>query len=450
MKKLSYILYICAVAVCTGCSEYPEPTSIAPKMNTGEVTDIYRFGATIKGTFTEDQKSIGPVEESGILLSIMQSMAEPDTLKASMVESGETFEVKVDGLKAGTKYYYQSYAFSGVSFAKGEVKEFETVTQNAPVFEDYADISYDYKSIDLAVRLKDEGGSIINTKGFCWKVEGESEGDPTNKDNVRNIAAESSDFSGRIFDLLPNKTYLVRAYAINSEGPGYGTTFRVHTNETDRPSMSSIKVVEQTASSIHVQSKVLSKGTSEILEKGFCWSTEPNPTIDGFHKAVAGTDEIEEVITALRPNIIYYIRAYATNSSGTEYGDEYATMVSQTSPPVLSAVKVEDYTGSSIVVSATILSDGGEEILEKGFCYSDLVMPTIDGPKVVVEEAGEKITATITNLMPSTAYVIRAYARNGRGAAYSVSICVETLDETHLVPNINGWDDKPAEDGNLK
>ena len=452
MKKLSYILYTCLMATLAGCSEYPVPTSVAPEMNTGEVSNIYRLGATIQGTFTEEQKSIGPVKECGILISIMQSMAEPDTLRAVGAKSGQTFAVQAEDLEPGTVYYYQSYASSGVSFAKGEVKHFTTSEENAPVFDEHATISQDYRSISLAVHIKDEGGSPIYTKGFCWKLESEGGGDPTITNHVMNVDTESNDYSGRIYDLLPNQTYLVRAYANNRMGTGYSSvTYRVHTDATTTPSMSSITVLEQAVNSIRVQSKVLSEGLTGIYEKGFCWGTESGPTREGFHKVVAGTNSITEVLTGMRPNTEYYLRAYAVNDNGIGYGDETTFMLGQTSRPMVSEVTIEDYTGYSITISASLLSDGGEVLLEKGFCYSDLVMPTIEGAKVVVEEMeGNKFRATIHNLAPSTTYAIRAYARNSQGVAYSVSVCVETLDETHLSPDINGWDDKPAEDGSLK
>ena len=60
-----------------------------------------------------------------------------------------------------------------------------------------------------------------------------------------------------------------------------------------------------------------------ILEKGVCWSTSRNPTIADNHtnEGQYYTD-FGSTMTGLQPNTTYYVRAYATNSSGTGYGNK--------------------------------------------------------------------------------------------------------------------------------
>lgn len=447
MKKLFYIYAM--AALCIGCSEYPDPTSLAPDMTTGEVTDIYRTGATISGSFTEMQLSSGPVKECGVLLSIMQSMAEPDTLKALLVGSGEFFRVQARGLQPGMTYYYQSYAGSGVSIIRGSVKTFTTATQNPPIFSEGVKVAVDCKSASVVASIVDQGGSEINTKGFCWKLSTGSDDTPSITDNVMNIDIENS--AGRIPNLIPNRDYVIRAYATNQSGLGYSRVLRIHTDDTDVPMMSSVTVVEQTNSSIEVTASMLSEGQSAVLEKGFCWGTSSEPTIDGVHKAVAGSSEIREQLMGIRPRVQYYLCAYATNARGTGYGDVYPFMLEETSKPMLSPLEIESYSGYAIALSASIIADGGEAIIEKGFCYSDLVMPTIDGTKVIIEgQSNASFQGVIANLTPASTYAIRAYAKNRHGVAYSKSVCVELLDEAHFNVVINPWNDEPAENGEMK
>lgn len=447
MKKLLYIGAM--IALCVGCSEYPDPTSFAPDMTTGEVTDIYRTGATISGSFTEMQLSSGPVKECGILLSIMQEMPKPDTLKAALVPSGQSFHVQVQGLEAGTPYFYQSYAGSGASMVKGQVKTFTTVMQNSPVFSEAVGVESDCKSASVSASILDEGGSEINTKGFCWKLSTNPGDIPTITDNVMNIDVANS--AGRIPNLIPNRDYVIRAYATNQSGPGYSRVVRIHTDDTVIPIMSSITVVEQTNSSIEITASLLSEGESEVTEKGFCWGTESNPTTEGIHKAVAGSGEIREQLTGMLPGVQYYLCAYAINNRGTGYGDVYSFTLETHSKPMLSSLEIMNYSNYAISLSASVIADGGEEILEKGFCYSDLVMPTIDGEKVIVKEPSIKpFQGMIEGLRPATTYAIRAYAKNTHGVAYSKAVCVELLDEAHLKVVINPWNDEPAENGEMK
>lgn len=447
MKKLLYLYAI--AALCVGCSEYPDPTSFAPDMSTGEVTDIYRTGATISGSFTEMQLSSGPVKECGILLSIMQEMPKPDTLKAALATSGQSFRVQAQGLEAGKTYYYQSYAGSGVSMVKGQVKSFTTVMQNSPVFSEAVGVEVDCKSASVSASIIDEGGSEINTKGFCWKLATNPEDIPTITDNVMNIEVTNS--AGRIPNLIPNRDYVIRAYATNQSGPGYSRVMRIHTDDTDVPMMSSITVVEQTNSSIEITASLLSPGQSEVTEKGFCWGTESHPTTEGIHKAVAGSNEIREQLMGMRPGVLYYLCAYAINDRGTGYGDVYSFTLESKSKPMLSPLEIMNYSDYTISLSASVIADGGEEILEKGFCYSDLIMPTIDGEKVVVEGQSVKpFEGMIEGLKPATTYAIRAYAKNAHGVAYSKAVCVELLDDAHFKVVINPWNDEPAENGEMK
>ncbi|MEZ4805387.1 MAG: hypothetical protein R2852_07860 [Bacteroidia bacterium] len=54
-----------------------------------------------------------------------------------------------------------------------------------------------------------------------------------------------------------------------------------------------------------------------------CWSTSPNPTVlDNKQAAVVTTNAFTVDVKTLRLATTYYVRAYASNSAGTAYGDE--------------------------------------------------------------------------------------------------------------------------------
>ncbi len=62
---------------------------------------------------------------------------------------------------------------------------------------------------------------------------------------------------------------------------------------------------------------------TEITEKGFCWNTEPNPTADNnIIPAGSGPAAFEATITGLTPGTLYYVRAYAENAAGINYGED--------------------------------------------------------------------------------------------------------------------------------
>ncbi len=67
---------------------------------------------------------------------------------------------------------------------------------------------------------------------------------------------------------------------------------------------------------------IISQGSTDIIEKGVCWSTSPDPTInDNSTTEGSGEGDFTSNITGLNPNTDYYVRAYATNNIGTGYGD---------------------------------------------------------------------------------------------------------------------------------
>jgi len=65
-------------------------------------------------------------------------------------------------------------------------------------------------------------------------------------------------------------------------------------------------------------------GGGEILQRGVCWSTSPNPTIDDNYTVenLDGNNDFYSTIENLSANTTYYLRPYAINSNGIVYGDE--------------------------------------------------------------------------------------------------------------------------------
>ncbi len=58
-----------------------------------------------------------------------------------------------------------------------------------------------------------------------------------------------------------------------------------------------------------------------ITAIGVCWSTNQNPTInDSRTKDGTTVGSFSSIISGLKPNTTYFVRAYATNSAGTGYG----------------------------------------------------------------------------------------------------------------------------------
>lgn len=90
------------------------------------------------------------------------------------------------------------------------------------------------------------------------------------------------------------------------------------------PEVLTLEVHSITTTSAICRGYVTSDGNSPVTARGVVWSTSPDPTIELETKTTdgSGTGTFSSSVTGLQQNTIYYIRAYATNTKGTSYGEE--------------------------------------------------------------------------------------------------------------------------------
>jgi uncharacterized protein (TIGR02145 family) len=89
------------------------------------------------------------------------------------------------------------------------------------------------------------------------------------------------------------------------------------------PALKTSTVAEITSSSAIGGGTISSDGGASVTARGVCWGTSQHPTTsDQITSDGTGTGSFTSDITGLSPNTTYYMRAYATNSIGTAYGNE--------------------------------------------------------------------------------------------------------------------------------
>ena len=93
------------------------------------------------------------------------------------------------------------------------------------------------------------------------------------------------------------------------------------------PEVETLPLIETGIDSVICGGIVLDDGGDIVTERGLCWSTDLCPGIyDNKTAHGSGTDEFQDTIGQLRPDR-NYIRAYATNSKGTAYGEEVSIFI---------------------------------------------------------------------------------------------------------------------------
>ena len=94
-------------------------------------------------------------------------------------------------------------------------------------------------------------------------------------------------------------------------------------NQASLPVVTTTAASDITESTATCGGNVTDDGGSAVTARGVCWSTSQNPTVSDSHTTDGtGIGTFTSSITGLTPNTTYYVRAYATNSIGTAYGDE--------------------------------------------------------------------------------------------------------------------------------
>jgi len=173
---------------------------------------------------------------------------------------------------------------------------------------------------------------------------------------------------------------------------------------------------------------VSSDGGASITERGVCWSTSANPTISNSKTSNStGTGAFTSSLSGLKASTTYYVRAFATNSEGTSYGEEFSFTTLQATAPVLTTTSASVIGTTTVTAGGNITSDGGSAITAKGICWSTNPNPTIANSKTSDGTTIGSFISSITGLTVTTTYYLRAYATNSIGTTYGNEITVTTI-----------------------
>ena len=109
--------------------------------------------------------------------------------------------------------------------------------------------------------------------------------------------------------------------------------FSVRCLKNTLPQVNTTSVTNVTSSTALVTGEVISEGGDQNTTRGFCYSTTSNPTISNDTTMNGtGIGVYSNTLQNLAPSTTYYVRAYATNSMGTSYGNEVSFTTSVFAP----------------------------------------------------------------------------------------------------------------------
>ncbi len=286
--------------------------------------------------------------------------------------------------------------------------------------------------------ITDDGGAPISHKGVVWGTTPE----PTLESNLGKTGdgSGSDSFTTLLTDLTPNTTYHVRAYATNSEGTNYGKELSFKTlSGLTTLFTSTVRNISLTGATCG--GSITDDGGAEIIARGIVWSTDQYPSVEvnmGRTNDGSGTGNWVSELTELIRNTCYYVRAYATNSRGTFYGEEL-TFITPNGIVIFGNSIVNDVILTSATVNSLIIDNGGLPINARGVVWDTSQKPSLENNSGRTNDGAGTGTfsSSLTGLNPNTTYYARTYATNSLGeTSYNNTTVVKT--RTGEVTDIDG------------
>lgn len=102
--------------------------------------------------------------------------------------------------------------------------------------------------------------------------------------------------------------------------------------------------------------------------------------------------------------------------------------------PVVSTVQPSEITATSCIAGGVITSNGGDDVVERGVCWSTNPQPVISDHHLTAGSGIGSFSCEITNLTAGTTYYVRAYALNNAGVGYGEALSFTTLDPVPELP----------------
>ena len=265
-------------------------------------------------------------------------------------------------------------------------------------------------TVEIKVSATDPDGSVASVKisidgttvatlqsppyNYSWNTDGTALGQ-------HNIKAVATDDGG-----LTDMSQIV--VNITAQGP---------TVTTSSP------VTDITDNSATAGGEVTDDGGADVTARGVVWGESNDPTLEsnvGFTQDGTGTGTFASSLTGLKAKTTYYVRAYATNNSGTAYGSsvQFETLPG---PATITTGDASNIGAYLAVGGGTVTSYGGSADAEVGVVWSTTPNPDYqnrDDFYQLNNFTGDAFEFWISGLKENTTYYYKAYAHNDNGFSY--------------------------------
>lgn len=337
--KSATLYFICLYAVNKAGTKYGEKKdSIRTESGLGTVETII-FDENTRATTANaggyiTSRGEGIIREYGIY--IWHDTPEGKTSKDSIISTTniserDTFRCNLTNLLPSTIYHIQAYVKNNYGIFTGEVKDLET-NSGKPLLSEIKPVTPESNRarVEATVLSIGEATTLIQ-RGFCW-IKSSSE-IPTiaNEKIIVPISGDGlGDMIAFIQPLDPSQSYRVRAFAENEFGITYSDPVTFDTPSA-LPSITTLAPINVVNGSAVFGGNLINVGASDVVRIGVCYSTfTTSPGLENATVVELTTPPIQasdipylfntSIITGLRGDTNYYIRAFAINGNGIQYG----------------------------------------------------------------------------------------------------------------------------------
>ena len=326
------------------------------------------------------------------------------------ISSGTT-SYAITGLTAGTQYWYRVLVNNAGGNGSYSASETATTTSSVtPTLTTPTSSAITNTSATLGATITSDGGASITGRGTVYGLSA----NPTANDLAEG-GTSTGVFSHSRTGLTPNTLYYFRGYATNSAGTSYSTdgTF---TTLHNAPTSASATTV--TTSSFVANWTAPVGGGSETYTYTLQYSTTSDFSSGNTSINSIASSDLSKTVTGLTAGQQYWYRIRVNNAGGNGDWSSSKSVTLLADLPTLTSPTATSITTTTANLGATISSNGGGSLTERGTVFDITSNPTSNASS----EGGTSVgvfTHSRTGLTPNTYYYYRGYAINSAGTAYS-------------------------------
>ncbi len=394
----------------------------------------------------------GVILSSGTLANVMG----PNTSSETSASLGLPGDADLNGLIPG----YETYDASWI--------EFDFIPDDDQIYIQYVFGSEEYNQF-VNSEYNDVFGFFVNGENIALLPGSDIPVSINNVNNGHAVAGETADgpctncefyrdnadLSNPVFDIecdgmttlltatsevTPGETYTIKL-AIGDAGDDKLDSWvfiKAESFSTEEPAHANVitnDAEQVTNNEALLGGEVTYDGNLEVTGRGVWYGTSPDPASTGTKIPMgSGLGSFSDTVTNLHPNTHYYFIAYAVNDEGTAFGEEkeFTTLAA---PPAVTTGEASEIDFSSAIVGGEVTFDGGADVFERGFYFSDTPDPQSTGAKIYEGSGTGQFSSSLTNLIPATTYYYVAFGTNMAGTEYGADKSFVTTEESVFVPN---------------